>query len=537
MSYLRQGKQEWSGGSRHPTYHVGGARWRREHAPTPARGRLTTCCLDVDAGTPGTGAGRSAKRPAASPPAPEKKSVARGPAELRVSKHPDFDNMQYSEPLDVYLTVLRLLAGAPPAPRDTRRAGGLGAAAGGAAMAPSEAVERFLRENDVDERAAAALRAADPKVQAETLERGNLTDCMNPSAALMARIRGAQGVSSGGGGGCGLSEAELQGKPEDVWARICMRNNISGGGSANSGLGAGMDPIAAAQYMALQQHMVQQQMAMHQYMQQMAIQQQLAMQQQLMAQMGQALPGTQPAEQADSASPAGEVGQLSAAGLPPVQAALPGIESVTQPQTMPGGLADPTGSLPPLGQQPLGQLPPLGQQPLGQLPPLGQQPLGQPSPLGQQPLGQLPPLGQQPLGQLPPLGQQPLGQLPPLGQQPLGQQPLGPLTLSQPSLGQQAPGQDAGQIKLPPQWLRGQGGATGQPDQLAQSTAGAPGAAQQTDGVDQLQQQLQAIAESMPGNASTAPALNGGFGTMPALGFAKSSSVMAKPPTSGFVPY
>lgn len=51
------------------------------------------------------------------------------------------------------------------------------------------AVDEFIRENAVDSRAASALRGQAPDVQRAVLDRGELTDCQNPSTALMGRIR------------------------------------------------------------------------------------------------------------------------------------------------------------------------------------------------------------------------------------------------------------------------------------------------------------------------------------------------------------
>mmetsp|Transcript_96666 Transcript_96666/g.298014 ORF Transcript_96666/g.298014 Transcript_96666/m.298014 type:complete len:485 (-) Transcript_96666:123-1577(-) len=50
-------------------------------------------------------------------------------------------------------------------------------------------MDKFLEDSEVDSRAASALRAQAPEVQRAVLERGELTDCQNPSTALMGRIR------------------------------------------------------------------------------------------------------------------------------------------------------------------------------------------------------------------------------------------------------------------------------------------------------------------------------------------------------------
>eukprot|EP00928_Gymnodinium_smaydae_P058934 TRINITY_DN4214_c0_g2_i1.p1 TRINITY_DN4214_c0_g2~~TRINITY_DN4214_c0_g2_i1.p1 ORF type:complete len:522 (-),score=122.79 TRINITY_DN4214_c0_g2_i1:244-1809(-) len=52
-------------------------------------------------------------------------------------------------------------------------------------------VEAFLVENKVDQRAMATLRSASLGVQNVVLESGNLVECTNPSAVLIARVRAA----------------------------------------------------------------------------------------------------------------------------------------------------------------------------------------------------------------------------------------------------------------------------------------------------------------------------------------------------------
>lgn len=142
------------------------------------------------------------------------------------------------------------------------------------AEAARAAVEKFLSENDVDDRASAALRNATPEVQMQAMERGSLSvpsralfssylgpkkgrnalkhinfhgffmdfsrifisfvgfpwvswvfeDCKNPSAALMVRINGSAGHSHSSG----LNAADLKGTPEEVWAKIMAKNNPQG---------------------------------------------------------------------------------------------------------------------------------------------------------------------------------------------------------------------------------------------------------------------------------------------------------------------
>merc|ERR1719215_327964 len=65
-------------------------------------------------------------------------------------------------------------------------------------MGLEDDVEDFIKRSAVDDRAAAVLRGEDEKTQRAVLDRGEMSDCTNPSAALMARIRVAK-ESSGGG--------------------------------------------------------------------------------------------------------------------------------------------------------------------------------------------------------------------------------------------------------------------------------------------------------------------------------------------------
>jgi len=72
------------------------------------------------------------------------------------------------------------------------------------AMGLEEELDEFLRKSGVDDRAAQALRSEDEKTKRAVLDRGDMADCRNPSASLMARIRVAkEGGTFGGGGGGG----------------------------------------------------------------------------------------------------------------------------------------------------------------------------------------------------------------------------------------------------------------------------------------------------------------------------------------------
>eukprot|EP00931_Biecheleriopsis_adriatica_P065498 TRINITY_DN40019_c0_g1_i1.p1 TRINITY_DN40019_c0_g1~~TRINITY_DN40019_c0_g1_i1.p1 ORF type:complete len:1136 (+),score=222.43 TRINITY_DN40019_c0_g1_i1:72-3479(+) len=78
-------------------------------------------------------------------------------------------------------------------PPDTAFDRGRGDARGGRGNPNLEQdVEDFLSQNEVDERAAEALRSAAPEAQEVVMRRGDLRTAKNPSAALLARLRDAQ---------------------------------------------------------------------------------------------------------------------------------------------------------------------------------------------------------------------------------------------------------------------------------------------------------------------------------------------------------
>jgi len=236
------------------------------------------------------------------------------------------------------------------------------------AEAARAAVEKFLSENPVDPRAGQALRNAGPEVQMQAMERGSLADCKNPSAALMVRINGSQSSSSGGTTtSSGLSQNEMKGSPEEVWARIMAKNKMGGAGApaAAPGYGAyGADPtsLLLAQQVVAQQ---QQQMALQLYYQQLAAQQALlAAQAQpaagltdpaLLAAAGGSLPSSAPDPNGimPGAAAAAPLTASTAAGLP--LAGVPGAAGL--PGGVPGQLPPgaPSGAIPP-GLP--GQLPP-----------------------------------------------------------------------------------------------------------------------------------------------------------------------------------
>lgn len=86
-------------------------------------------------------------------------------------------------------------------------AGGLG---GGGGL--KDAVEKFLQDNDVDEKAANELRNENHAVKRMVLEEGGLDTANNKSAVVMQRIRRAKGKvgdDKKGGSGGGFSEMDM----------------------------------------------------------------------------------------------------------------------------------------------------------------------------------------------------------------------------------------------------------------------------------------------------------------------------------------
>mmetsp|Transcript_32594 Transcript_32594/g.69920 ORF Transcript_32594/g.69920 Transcript_32594/m.69920 type:complete len:191 (-) Transcript_32594:553-1125(-) len=92
-----------------------------------------------------------------------------------------------------------------------RRRGGGG---GGGGFPTMDEIDDFCDDNNLDDRAAQQLKEASGLVQQIVLDRGGLTDCRNPSAVCLARIRDAKAKEgkpssssgarfSGGGGGGG----------------------------------------------------------------------------------------------------------------------------------------------------------------------------------------------------------------------------------------------------------------------------------------------------------------------------------------------
>jgi len=76
-------------------------------------------------------------------------------------------------------------------------------------------IDRFIRENDVDDRAANDLRDCSGEIQRKVLARGELSTARNPSAAVLARIRDARAGSSFSGGGGGREAPRNSADVED----------------------------------------------------------------------------------------------------------------------------------------------------------------------------------------------------------------------------------------------------------------------------------------------------------------------------------
>jgi len=75
--------------------------------------------------------------------------------------------------------------------------------------ATPEDVDRFLSENRIDDRAARELRVESLEVQTTVINRGPLTNCTNPSSALLGRIRDAKRFVAMGPGGLGVGYASV----------------------------------------------------------------------------------------------------------------------------------------------------------------------------------------------------------------------------------------------------------------------------------------------------------------------------------------
>jgi len=99
---------------------------------------------------------------------------------------------------------------------------------GGGTLARGE-LERFIKQNNLDERAVEALQSATPEVVRAVIDRGSLKETRNPSSAVLGRLKDAQ--SSGGGKGyVGNGSGWMAGAPAMMgWnpvAAFIRENNI-----------------------------------------------------------------------------------------------------------------------------------------------------------------------------------------------------------------------------------------------------------------------------------------------------------------------
>merc|ERR1719188_1341673 len=81
-------------------------------------------------------------------------------------------------------------------------------------------IDAFIQQNDLDDRAIEALRAAPGWVQQGVLDWGNLTSAQKPSAALMARIKSLQSGQKGGGWGMDPWSTMMMSMMWDPWSAM-----------------------------------------------------------------------------------------------------------------------------------------------------------------------------------------------------------------------------------------------------------------------------------------------------------------------------
>merc|ERR1740123_239087 len=98
-------------------------------------------------------------------------------------------------------------------------------------------VEVFIRMNRLDETAARNLRTEPPRVQAAVLDRGSLAECMNPSSALIGRIRDAKLQIKYGGGPLASAGGRA---PASTAARLDPDGSMADGSQVRGCAGADM---------------------------------------------------------------------------------------------------------------------------------------------------------------------------------------------------------------------------------------------------------------------------------------------------------
>lgn len=96
-----------------------------------------------------------------------------------------------------------------------------------------EEVEVFLQVNNIDDAAARELRSEPPHVALAVLERGPLRACVNPSGALVARIRDAKRGILGGAARYGTVAVVPLGPDATEADRFLVENRIDQAGAAS----------------------------------------------------------------------------------------------------------------------------------------------------------------------------------------------------------------------------------------------------------------------------------------------------------------
>jgi hypothetical protein len=114
-----------------------------------------------------------------------------------------------------------------------------GGSRGGGGFAKPAEVNRFILENNLDERAGESLKSESPQVQRAVIERGGLSETRNPSAVVLGRIRDAKAAGLGGfGGGCGgwggppmgmMMQMMSQMMSKGGWGKGCGKGSKGGG--------------------------------------------------------------------------------------------------------------------------------------------------------------------------------------------------------------------------------------------------------------------------------------------------------------------
>lgn len=113
------------------------------------------------------------------------------------------------------------------------------ASRGGCARGPTvnnDRVEEFIAESEIDEQAAATLRASPGHVQQVVIARGKLGDVKNPSSVVMARIRDANRAGASSSGGMGGMD------PSAMMSMMSMMMGMMAAKGFGKGKGKGWGP-------------------------------------------------------------------------------------------------------------------------------------------------------------------------------------------------------------------------------------------------------------------------------------------------------